>query len=101
MVTAETILTRDEVLKILTESEYTNVSFYKVNGDIRDMVCTLNADQLALLARANPDAGLGLVEAATDHPDYDENQVRVYDVEAEGWRSFLLTNLISIEGNNL
>jgi Protein of unknown function (DUF2693). len=73
-----------------------------VNGEIRDMLCTLNSDKLDALS-TDPefkDAGLGRDEATEPHPDYDENQVRVFDLEKKGWRSFLLTNLIAIEGVN-
>lgn len=97
MVAIETILTRDEVLKILTENEVSRLIFYKVNGEIRDMVATLNRDELAKLALE------GYENASVPESDleYDENQIRVYDVEKKGWRSFLLSNLISIEGSNL
>lgn len=102
MVNIEKTLSRDEVLKILTRNEASKVSFYKVNGEFRDMICTLNQDQLALMALdgEHPHATVGLKEATTETPDYDENQIRVYDIEKKGWRSFLLTNLVGIEGIN-
>lgn len=96
----ESAYNRDDVVRLLTENEYTNLTFYKVNGELRDMVATLNQDQLALLAQDPEIGAVALGSPAEDGIEYDLNQVRVFDLEKKGWRSFLLTNLVSIEGVN-
>lgn len=84
----DTPFNREEVLKVLRFSQVpVNVFFTKVNGDEREMNCTLNET----LLKAN-DAEY--IATAGESSDYDQNQVRVFDLDVKQWRSFLLTNLI-------
>lgn len=75
-----------ENLKTELRSRVVTVTFTKKNGDLRKMDCTLN---------------LQLVPPSKwpkDKTDVSENvnqsAVRVYDVKAGGWRSFLISNVI-------
>lgn len=55
------------------------VTFTKVNGDERVMECTLKTDFLPLQT---------VVKETTAPRKVNENALAVYDVNAEGWRSF-------------
>lgn len=59
------------------------VYFTKVNGEKRKMDCTLNAGYIPEAARPSSDSQ---VKENTD-------VVRVYDVNAEGWRSFRIDSV--------
>ena len=64
------------------------VRFKKVNGDLRDMRCTLRVDLLP-----------PIVEGTTTkhrHETSDE-VIAVYDLDAEGWRSFRIDSLIKMD----
>lgn len=63
-----------------------HVRFKKVNGDIRDMRCTLREDLIP-----------AEVEGITPKRQRDTNDevVAVYDIDAEGWRSFRIDSVIA------
>jgi hypothetical protein len=65
------------------------VTFKKVNGDIRIMDCTTNPDLI-------PPSGWpqGKVQISEETS---ERTVRVYDVKAQGWRSFVFENVIEVK----
>jgi len=65
-----------------------SISFTKVNGTIRNMECTNNLDLI-------PEEFHPKQNEKTRN--YNENIVRVYDLENEGWRSFFADNVISFE----
>ena len=80
---------RKEVVEVL--EKYTAlVKFKKLNGDMRSMKCTLVK---------------GMIPSATKEDTMSQKKVRnlneevlaVWDVEKEGWRSFRLENIVSIE----
>lgn len=81
----------EDVVSILKSKPETNITFYKLNNVIREMKCTLHPETLNSIVEARPD---DVVPFSTD---YDENQVRVWDLEKKGWRSFILQNLITID----
>jgi len=56
-----------------------NVKFTKVNGEFRDMLCTLNDGYIP--KEAHP-------KVKNDDIDKNVDVIRVYDVTAQGWRSF-------------
>ena len=67
------------------------VIFTKVNGEERNMVCTLRED---------------IIPAASKDPitqkkvrDISEEVLPVWDVKAEGWRSFRISNVVSFVCN--
>lgn len=80
---------RQTVLEILHARE-ANVKFEKVNGDIRKMRCTLKYDLLPEMVQERMQS-----ESMTEHkrnPDV----MTVYDLDADGWRSFHLSSVIEI-----
>lgn len=78
-----TTLTRDVILDALS-SDVVDITFTKKDGTERVMRCTrdLNRAPHAPIPK-NP-----------DHVDNDEI-IRAYDLEAEGWRSFIVSNVKS------
>lgn len=69
---------KDKVLLSLREGKCV-VSFEKVNGEIRTMLCTLDS---TLIPQEETEAGEKRSKVA--NPDV----VPVYDLESNGWRSF-------------
>jgi len=65
------------------------VKFKKVNGTIRDMLCTLREDMIPA-AVSEPTT---LVKRQHDTSD---EVVAVYDIESEGWRSFRIDSVIEM-----
>lgn len=60
--------------------------YYKVNGDIRDAVGTLNPDIIGKENMPNGDKEI----------NYSDYNIRYFDLEKKDWRSFKVSNLISI-----
>lgn len=64
------------------------VTFTKVNGDKREMTCTLDQtmipDPIEIKAEKSPKA-------------VNEEVLPVWDVKAQGWRAFRIDNVISFE----
>ncbi len=57
-----------------------NVTFIKTDGSVRHMTCTLAPGLMPdMITEAKVD---------TSRKSQDENLIRVYDLEAAGWRSF-------------
>lgn len=71
---------KDEILELLREGE-TKVSFMKVNGDRRDMTCTLSG---AIVPSPVVKEGAETKPERKENPDVQS----VWDVNANGWRSF-------------
>jgi len=83
-----------EDLKQFLHNEIIEVMFVKKNGDERVMKCTLMSEHFPKEF---------ITEKTTDHNELlkEENKdvMAVFDVEAQGWRSFLLSNLKYIKTN--
>ena len=60
--------------------------YTKKNGEIRDALGTLNSD---IYGKENEPTGNGY--------SVPEDQIRYYDLNSKGWRSFIIDNLISYE----
>ena len=80
------MLTRNEMKEMLQTSQC-RVIFTKLNGEERNMLCTLRED---------------IIPAATKDPitqkkvrDLNEEVLAVWDTKAEGWRSFRISNVVS------
>ena len=80
------MLTRNEMKEMLLTSQC-RVIFTKLNGEERNMVCTLRED---------------IIPKATKDPitqkkvrDLNEEVLAVWDTKAEGWRSFRISNVVS------
>lgn len=74
-----------EFLRMVLTKQTVEVTFTKVNGDIRVMECTLNPEVLPKVV-VNEDKP----KREKKNP---ENSLAVYDVKAEGWRSFVIKNV--------
>lgn len=74
---------RDEMLENLRAGEC-RVIFTKVNGEQRDMLCTLNFDLIAEDKR--PKSG---------STDYSEDVVRAFDLNKQEFRTFKVANVVS------
>ena len=71
---------KSQLLKVLAEGPVT-VTFTKKNGEVRNMVCTINSQYIKDF------------ESIRGY-QCDPNQVRVFDVEKDGWRSFFFFYVI-------
>lgn len=60
------------------------VTFTKVNGEVREMSCTKN------IAHIPP----SMLPKGTSNTIVNENTIRVFDINAQGWRSFIKQNVI-------
>lgn len=78
-----------EELKKQLNSQVLVVTFKKANGDVREMECTSN---LQLIPPSQWPTGKNELseEAAT-------KTIRVFDVKAQGWRSFVFDRVISVK----
>lgn len=78
--------TREEMM-VKLRSGVCNVSFTKVNGEHRDMRCTLVRDMIP--SEHQPTS---LVSEETESQP-NESVIRVFDLTANGWRSFKVDNV--------
>lgn len=76
---------RNEMINNLQEG-VCEVIFTKKNGETRTMLATLEADAL-------PESTSETTRTTT----VNEDVVKCYDVEADGWRSFRVDSVISFE----
>ena len=77
-----------ESIRELLRNNALNVTFTKVNGSERKMICTLNGS-LVPLVPADPDKP---VKARAPRPDV----CTVWDLEADGWRSFRFDSITDV-----
>ncbi len=82
-----TIFTRDGLVDLLRHNVVT-VTFTKVNGEERIMDCTLQAN---LIPNAPTQNGQLIVEGKNT-----SNNISVWDVKANGWRSFRIANVKNV-----
>ena len=82
-----TMFTRDGLIDILRHNVVT-VTFTKINGDERVMKCTLRSELIPNALTRNGD--LVAERKSTS------NNVSVWDVNANGWRSFRVENVKNI-----
>jgi len=78
---------KEEVKSLLRENKC-SVTFEKVNGEIRKMLCTLNS---SLIPKEEVEVG----EKRTKVENVDV--LPVYDLESNGWRSFRWNSLKEFE----
>ena len=79
------MMTKDELIDMLHNYNM-EVTFTKKDNTERTMICTLADD---LIPEDLQPKGTGV--------KYDPDQVRVFDLEKEEWRSFLFSSVTSIE----
>tara|TARA_A100001515_G_scaffold43271_1_gene34140 strand:- start:42680 stop:42940 length:261 start_codon:yes stop_codon:yes gene_type:complete len=70
---------RDEMIRDLRESDC-NVIFTKVNGEERDMICTLNPDKINY-------------ELKGKETQPNDKVIRAWDINKEAFRSFRVENV--------
>ena len=70
---------RDEMLRDLRESNC-NVKFTKVNGEERDMICTLNPDKIDY-------------ELKGKETQPNDKVIRAWDINKQAFRSFRVENV--------
>lgn len=88
-----TLMTQDEFQEAkgayhtFLKGNVARIKFKKVNGDLRDMRCTLREDLLP-----------PVIEQTTTKRQHDANDevVAVYDLDAAGWRSFRIDSVIEM-----
>lgn len=77
---------KDELLKLLREQDIT-ILFTKKDGTERKIICTLASDII-------PEED---IPKGTGSKVENEDLISVYDIENQGWRSFYISSIISIE----
>lgn len=77
---------KDEIIESLRRGTLV-VEFNKKNGEFRRMTCTLNSVLI-------PQDQLPKSEIAVKEND---TTVRCFDLEANGWRSFIVENVLKTE----
>lgn len=82
-----TMFTRDGLIDLLRHN-IVEVTFTKVNGDERVMRCTLQPTHIPNASTRN---GELVIERAVS-----SNNVSVWDINANGWRSFRVVNVKSV-----
>jgi hypothetical protein len=82
-------MTREEIMTVLKEN-VAQVTFTKVNGDVRIMDCTLNESHLP---QVKEDDQVGEKKVR----EINEEVVSVWDTKAQGWRSFRVESVSDVE----
>lgn len=80
---------RDKMVSMLKDS-ICKVSFTKVNGETRNMTCTLKESVIPAATKKDP-LSQKKVRAVN------EEVIPVWDTTAEGWRAFRVENVTSFE----
>jgi hypothetical protein len=83
-----TTYTKDSILEQLRSKEMI-VTFNKVNGDERVMTCTLKPELIPESVQPK--------ETGREPSAKELENIRVYDVNAEGWRSFKVANVTNVQ----
>lgn len=79
-------MNRDEMITQLRERDC-RVIFKKVNGEERDMLCTLREDAIP--------ASSSDTNTSTEGKSFSQEAIRVIDVNKGEWRSFRVDSVIS------
>ena len=79
------------VIKHELQSKTAEVTFTKLNGETRVMTCTLNPEVLP--AKVVTEGEEKKPERKIKNPN---NSLAVYDINAEGWRSFVIKNITQV-----
>lgn len=80
-------MTRDEIVAML-QSGVCQVTFTKVNGEVRKMPCTLKSDLLPVVATQN------ISEGKTKKTNADN--LSVWCTDKNEWRSFKVANVLEV-----
>ena len=92
----EKTMNRDEIIDIL-HNNVANITFTKVNGDVRVLKCTL-LDQYLPQKEVDPSGvDIELISETQERKAINDNVVVVFDVENDGYRSFRVDSVTSME----
>ena len=80
--------------KLALEQGECSVSFMKVSGEERTMRCTLNKDMIPNASKTDP-------LSQTKIRELSEKVIPCWDLQAKGWRSFRVDNVISFRSDNV
>tara|TARA_B110000495_G_scaffold16284_1_gene11622 strand:- start:16 stop:288 length:273 start_codon:yes stop_codon:yes gene_type:complete len=80
---------RSEMMQTL-QNGLSEVTFNKINGDVRVMTCTLDDTII-------PADFLPKTSAMLDAVEVPQTIIKTYDVNAEGWRSFRVENVTNFK----
>ena len=80
-------MTREEMIEQLIQREC-RVIFKKVSGEERDMMCTLDPNIIPAASAEDP-------LSQKKFRAVNEEVIPVWDVKAQGWRSFRVDSVIS------
>lgn len=85
-------LTREQIVEAL-KSNVCKVTFTKLNGEVREMPCTLREDIVPVYERKTP------IKEAVAPADETESSptISVWCIDKQGWRSFHWANVTKIE----
>ena len=84
----ETVDQRRDIIKSMLSEGVYRVTFTKINGETREMPCTLNTDML-------PPQKVVEDEEKTERKTNTEN-LSVWCTNKNGWRSFKLANVVEV-----
>jgi len=92
----EKTMNRDEIIDIL-HNNVANITFTKVNGDVRVLKGTL-LDQYLPQKEVDPSGvDIELISETQERKAINDNVVVVFDVENDGYRSFRVDSVTSME----
>ena len=98
MITKPNVIERAELKEKLV-SEVVEVTFTKVNGDVRVMNCTL-LETIVPKSTVEVEAPNEVKDAYLhEEKKVNENLLVVWDVDAKGWRSFRINNITSVSSH--
>lgn len=80
--------------KLTLEQGECSVSFMKVSGEERTMRCTLKKDMIPSASKSDP-------LSQTKIRELSEKVIPVWDLDAKGWRSFRVDNVISFRSSDV
>ena len=78
-------INREDIVSKLKQG-IVRVNFTKKDGEVRDMKCTLVSSLIP--QESQPKGELNKIS---------ESVIRAYDVDANGWRSFVISNVNTVE----
>ena len=81
-------MTREEMLQALHHNTC-KVTFVKADNSIREMLCTLDLDNVQ-----------GVPETFSSNPQPSEERITVWDLEKSAWRQFKIESIIDFEAKN-
>lgn len=84
------------ILSTILKNEQTEVVFTKLNGDVRVLRCT---QSMGIIPEEHHPAKKPIDESTEGKPKkVNYNNIKVFDLEANSWRSFNVDKLISVNG---